>query len=222
MEQSLADIMSKINEQQSYDMRTAWGVALKEMANRQINYKESIVGVFDNLQQAGVTLLSSTESIGTKAANFFQSIAENILETMAKIIMQGLVTNAIMSMFGMGGGSSGISTLANTIPKAIRPFASGGDFAPGVALVGENGPELVRFGTTGHVYNNTETNRMLGGQGPANIKFDIKNESGTPVQAEQTGTSFNGDEYIIGVVLKAVNTNKNNIRGILKGAVATT
>ncbi len=224
MEQSLADTMSKINEQQSYDMRTAWGVALKEMANRQINYKESIVGVFDNIEQAGVTLLSSTESIGTKAANFFQSIAQNILETMAKIIMQGLITNTVMSIFGMG--SSGNPFTSSNWGKMsgsgfLPMFASGGDFAPGVALVGENGPELVRFGTTGHVYNNTETNRMLGGQNPVSLKLDIKNESGTPVQAEQTGTSFNGEEYIVGVVLKAVSTNKSNIRGILKGAVAT-
>ena len=41
------------------------------------------------------------------------------------------------------------------------------------------------------------------------------------LQAEQTGSSFNGEEYVIGVVLKAVSTNQGGLRSMIKG-VATT
>jgi hypothetical protein len=52
------------------------------------------------------------------------------------------------------------------IPGRQIAFAAGGTFGPGVALVGEEGPELVRFNGGGRVFSNTDSKSMarsLGG-----------------------------------------------------------
>jgi hypothetical protein len=48
----------------------------------------------------------------------------------------------------------------NTIP--VPQFAKGGLAQPGLAIVGEQGPELVRFNRPGQVYNANDTKSMLG------------------------------------------------------------
>jgi len=51
------------------------------------------------------------------------------------------------------------SKLMNNIPQ----FASGGSASPGMAIVGEQGPELVRFNRPGHVFTASETRGMMSG-----------------------------------------------------------
>jgi phage host-nuclease inhibitor protein Gam len=61
-------------------------------------------------------------------------------------------------------------------PRASSPgrqfaFASGGSFTPGYAVVGEDGPELVKFNGSGRVYSNAESKAMattLGATGRGN------------------------------------------------------
>jgi hypothetical protein len=44
----------------------------------------------------------------------------------------------------------------------VPQFAKGGLAQPGLAIVGEQGPELVRFNRPGQVYNDNDTKSMLG------------------------------------------------------------
>jgi hypothetical protein len=64
-------------------------------------------------------------------------------------------------------------------------------------------------------------NPSAASKGGVNVSIHLTNESGQQLQAEQTGSSFNGEEYVIGVVLKAVSTNQGGLRSMIKG-VATT
>lgn len=54
-----------------------------------------------------------------------------------------------------------VSGLANVAMIEQQKFALGGRARPGMALVGEFGPELVQFDEAGTVYNSRETQRML-------------------------------------------------------------
>jgi len=45
----------------------------------------------------------------------------------------------------------------------IPAFATGGDYKGGLALVGEEGPEMINFNQGGRVYNATQTSSMLSG-----------------------------------------------------------
>lgn len=146
--------------------------------------------------------------------------------------MQGLVMNAIMSAFGLGGfGGGSISTpgfgsgdTTLSIGGAIvSPFAKGGYAQRGLALVGEEGPELLDLDTPARVYTAEQTARTLrmangggNGSGIENIKVEIRNESGQPVQASRSNATFNGKDMIISIVLQAIANNEQNSQNMIR------
>lgn len=75
--------------------------------------------------------------------------------------------------------------------KQVRGFATGGsNLSPGLALVGERGPELVNLPTGATVYNNNRSMDMLSGMGGGSViingNFDIGLEK-LYVRLEQVG-----------------------------------
>lgn len=234
LEQELANVQKQINDNSVYDFKSGWTQALDEIANRQVNFKEQVVNVFDSINGSLVTLVSSTGSAKDKFKQFCQDVTNTILKSMTQIIIQGLITKAILGAIGFSGGSKVTQTATgwvqefrngvkvSNMPTNIRTHASGG-FASGGewAMVGEQGPELVRFGSAGRVYNNNETKSMLGGGNPQNIKIELKNESGTQLKADEASVSFDADTMIISTVIKGVGNNTLGIRNMLKGAATT-
>lgn len=68
-------------------------------------------------------------------------------------------------------------------------FAKGGQALPGLAMVGEQGPEIVRFNTPGQVYTASETRQMLSGGSDEETKAilrDIKTETKASVTVQST------------------------------------
>ena len=65
------------------------------------------------------------------------------------------------------------------------------------------------------VYSHNQSKKLLG-NGNVNIKLDIHNESGVPVTAEAQGTTFDGEQYVMSVVLKGIANNTMGSRTILK------
>lgn len=55
----------------------------------------------------------------------------------------------------------------------LRGFAEGGYYPGGLAMVGENGPELINFSDPGMVYNATQTSRIL--TGGEDVVVEIRN-----------------------------------------------
>jgi outer membrane murein-binding lipoprotein Lpp len=53
------------------------------------------------------------------------------------------------------------SGLVNTYGLAVPAFASGGAYSGGLALVGEQGPELINFNSGGTVHNARSTASMM-------------------------------------------------------------
>jgi tape measure domain-containing protein len=76
----------------------------------------------------------------------------------------------------------------------ISAYARGGRFLPGWALVGEQGPELVKFNGTGNVYTAQQTRKMLANQAPqprnsrAGMTLNVVNHY---PQAEPTSVTTN-------------------------------
>lgn len=87
------------------------------------------------------------------------SIFRQILEGKGSVAS---LANAFSTRWERGGYNAQHVNGAMQVAKALG-YANGGDPSVGkVALVGEHGPELVRFNLPGHVYSNEETNSKLG------------------------------------------------------------
>lgn len=236
LEAELANTIKQINDNSVYDFKSGWTQALDEIANRQVNFKEQVVSAFDSIEGSLVTFISSTGSAKDKFKTFCQDVTNTILKSMTQIIIKGLITKAIMAAIGLGGGGGVISngsllgsinnspyaSLAGGFIGYTGARASGGNVkAGGTYLVGENGPELLHMGSqSGRVYNNRQTDAMLGG-GIENVKVEVINRSGQEVKSDNASVRFDGKTMIISTVLEAVNNNTMGMRTVLKG-VATT
>ena len=81
---------------------------------------------------------------------------------------------------------------------------------------------MVDFSTPGRVYTAAQTKAMFSGESRSgsnniNIKVELINESGTPLEAQQTSTTWDGESYVIGILIKAISTNRGGIKTLLKG-----
>ena len=75
------------------------------------------------------------------------------------------------------------------ITQQPPPFARGGQALPGLAMVGEQGPEIVRFNTPGQVYTAAETRAMLKpgtDEETKTILREIKTEAKASVTVQST------------------------------------
>jgi len=113
----------------------------------------------------------------------------------------------------MGGGGGGVSDMVGNFLNSIfgGARASGGPVVPGKAyLVGERGPELLVPGMAGTVIPN---HRMT-----PQVTVQVINNTGIQTRAKQTQPHFDGQKWVVGVVLDAVNRNVGGMRDVLKGA----
>ncbi len=210
------------------DYKTAWEDALDYIRNKTYDQRATIQSgiddILDSFTSFGQNMLTESKSIGERFDDLFKTLANSIMNTMMKVIMQGLIMKSIMGMFGMGGTSGGIGDVKMyTDMSGWSPvsFHAKGGLADGWAVVGERGPELVNFSQPGRVYTAEQTAKALNGNGsPNNVKVIIENKSGQQVKATSASTQFNLKDMVINVVLEAVSNNDGGINNILKGALA--
>ena len=253
LEKELAENMKKLHELES---QTDWTAGLMQLGRSMKEYQQdigsaltsgfnsltgTIEGIFDNM-------LTSNESFATRMKNLYVSIANTILNTMMKVIMQGLIMNSILQAFGLAGGTKfstvdfgysdtavgsylnnetfagGASKWTYSTPKA---FASGGYITPGYYMAGEEGRELIQMSGNGYVHNARETSNILAsaaknqGSGTSidSVEVRIINEGGQQVKTTKTDTQIDGKKLIVSTVLEAVATDYMGARTMLKGAV---
>jgi hypothetical protein len=75
------------------------------------------------------------------------------------------ISDATLSALNAILGNNGLTKITSPGVIPVPQFASGGLAQPGLAIVGEKGPELVRFNRPGQVYTASETKAMLGNDG---------------------------------------------------------
>ena len=247
IEKQLADTISQIHNNAAYNMKTGWQQALVELANQQVNFKDTFTSAFGSIEGSLVNLVSSTESAKDKFKKFCEDVTKTILQAMAQIIIRGLITKAIMGAIGMGGGSSfsfggfgGTNWGANPFSGRLFALASGGyisgpgtgtsDSIPAMLSNGEyvirsaavdriGVATLNRMNKMGHFANGGYVGSGGNGYGP-NVVINIENNTGVPVDAEQTGSSFDGEKWVIGVVMNGIANNTMGMRSMLKGGMA--
>lgn len=127
--------------------------AMKRLPSALVSALSGINGAMYN---AGVHLMAAL-------IHGIQSLAGNVLHAItSKLPGSGLLHSAASSIFNIAG------------------FASGGSVKRGqVAVVGENGPELVRFGSSARVYSNAQSRRMAsGGGGGGGVTVNVTVQGG--------------------------------------------
>lgn len=88
--------------------------------------------------------------------------------------------------------NQGVSEVGGTDSTAEIPaFASGGRYQGGMALVGEQGPELINFNKPGMVYNSTQTAGILSGDGELADKVQRLAEAVEMLRYEARATAVN-------------------------------
>ena len=241
LRQEFAAANQALQEAQATDLKSSWDNALEYIKNKQFNQFETIKGGFDDILSTmtnfGQNMITEQKSFSEMADSLFKDLANSIMNTMLKVIMQGLVMNSIMSIFGMGGGGGfDLGGILNNPSKFsvggtsyaggsfMGKFAQGGYTGRGWALVGEEGPELLDLKTPGRVYTADQTRAALSGSaagGTTKIIVQLENKSGTQLKASEQNTTFDGKNYVVSVLLEAVTTNYMGTQNILRGALGT-
>ena len=250
IETQLAEVVKQINDNSVNDFKNGWEQALRELANQQINFKDRFMDVFSGIENGLVNLISATGSAKDRFKNFLNEITNSILKAMAQIIVRGLVMNAVMSIFGGGfGGSVGFGNLSSMSSLARSftggsllgyGFASGGfvrgagtsssDSIPAMLSNGEyvlNASAVKRIGIPRlNAMNHFAGGGYVGGYAPTgdnapNVVINVDNQTGSDVTMEQNGSKFDGEKWIISVVMKGMANNTMGMRSAFKGVTST-
>ena len=205
---------------------------------------ELIAGVVLDSQSSLETffknVLTGAKSFGDSLLDFVNDILGNIMSQISKMMASALVNKFLSSFFGSmfgfadGGFVRGYATggtvygPGTSTSDSIPAMLSRGEYVMNAAAVSRLGVPLLDALNQGQMPGFAEGGAVMAtttipavNKGGVNISIHLTNESGQQLQAEQTGSGFNGEEYVIGVVLKAVSTNQGGLRNMIKG-VATT
>lgn len=137
------------------------------------------------------------DSLGDYFQNFLDSILRSWTNTMAQMMTENIMSGSFgVWLKGLFGGGRAIG----------GPVSAGRTY-----LVGERGPELFTPNSSGTII----PNHALGG---GNITVQVVNPPGIPLRAKTSQPQFDGKQYIVSVILEALNSNTGGIRDAL-GAV---
>ena len=147
-------------------------------------FKNLFTNIFDNaksLASKAIDGISDTaQKIGGGAKNVAEKVWDGVTDVAEKV-WDGVTNVASNVGNAVASGAKAVgevaSKIGNSIAKGIKNifgFATGTQSAPrGLAIVGEKGPELVKFRGGEQVVNNTNTQKLLSGTGSSNNNFSI-------------------------------------------------
>ena len=98
----------------------------------------------------------------------------------------GVSSGGIAGLFS--GTSSGGAAAASGGSSFLPPGFARGGVAKGMAIVGENGPELINVGSPSRVFSNASSKHMIGNSAP--VVVNISNTSGAEITAQQSGPNL--------------------------------
>ena len=233
IEKQLADVITKVHQNAAYNVREGWRMGLYEIANQQTNFKDLTVSMFNAFETGLTNIVTGTQSAKEVFKNFFR----DIIKQLTQILIRSLITQAIMRAIGVktgpvsvgsigsGGVFSGLDFSGGSLYEAgagisVSGFARGGNVSAGqVAVVGEQGPEVVRFGSPGRVYSNSDSRALLWQQEPPVVNIEIVNNTDTQMKARQEN-SFDGVKQLKRVIIETVNSGLYTNEGGLRDNVA--
>lgn len=238
IEKNLVEAQQKLWEMAGRNLKSRLKEATRQYQEETVNYADLAKSTFDStMSNINSTWTSNLEAMATGTKSFskglisiFKDMTNSIIKMMVNLSFQQYLQPKLQSLFGgvvggignIGGGartlSSGRSFSSAFSSRGFSKFASGGVAPTGMTLVGENGPELLQFNASHRIYNASQTRKMLGGNQGNNVTVNIINQSGQALESEQQSSRFDGENYIIDVMVKAVTNNKGGARDAIKAA----
>ena len=241
IEKNLVEAQQKLWEAAGRSLKTSLQEAARQYKQETTNYADLAKSTFDStMSSINSAWTNNLEAMATGTKSFskglisiFKDMTNSIIKMMVNLSFQQYLQPKLQSLFGRvaggignigigrgnvssfsGGGSFRAAFTGNSMGK----FASGGIAPAGMTLVGENGPELLQFNSSHRIYNASQTRKMLGGNQGNNVTVNIINQSGQALESEQQSSRFDGENYIIDVMVKAVTNNKGGARDAIKAA----
>lgn len=140
---------------------------------------EDVTGIgldgLDSLADGLSNIVAEVRSVNDAFAmmrDVFQSVIQDMIAALVRLGIQKAITAAIGAFTGGGGGLPGTAGGMDLRGFSIPGFAGGTNFAPGgLALVGEEGPELINLRRGSQVIPNHELSSMGGGGNAYNNTF---------------------------------------------------
>jgi hypothetical protein len=224
-----AEIQRKAQEEElkaQEDYRTQYGTVWEGIVEGVKKYQEELEKTFITGKAVVSQVTSGMESafssfFDTTSEKFmdFGELAKNILQSIYMSIMQNLVVKQLVGgimggLFHEGGVVMHQGGMVMHAGGLVGRSGSGGGYVPRYhvgGLSGDERPAILQTGEgvlsrRGMANLGALNGGMAGGGGNVNVVINLENESGTPVKAEQSGVKFDGESYIVGVVLKNIDS----------------
>ena len=210
------------------------------MADIVLDTQSSFESFFKNV-------LTGQKSFGDAFMDLLNGLLDSIVKSIAETMAAQVVNQFLSWILPMGGGNmvntpiGGHNVAFPRVPgKAGGGFITGpgtatSDSIPAMLSDGEyvinadavrkigvptlnaiNTGAVSRFAQGGYVSSMVNDNVRAGGAPP--IVLNITNETGSPVTAEQTSSNFDGERWVLGIVLDGFANNKMGLRSMVKGA----
>ena len=237
IEKNLLESQQKLWELAGRSLKTSLQEAVRQYKQETTNYADLAKSTFDStMSSINSAWTNNLEAMATGTKSFskgikdiFKDMTNAIIKMMIQLTFQQYVMPKLQGLFGgvvngIGslGAAKGTSSFAGggSFSSAFtgNKFASGGVTNPGLMLVGENGPELLQSSGSHRIYTASETRRLIGGTTSNNIVVNIVNQSGQELESKQQNSRFDGENYVIDVVVRAMESNKGGMRDAIKAS----
>lgn len=238
IEKNLVEAQQKLWELAGRSLKTSLQEAARQYKQETTNYADLAKSTFDStMNSINSAWTNNLEAMATGTKSFskgirdiFKDMTNAIIKMMIQLTFQQYVMPKLLSLFGgvvngIGslGAAKGTSSFAggSLFRSAFmgNRFAAGGKTDPGLMLVGENGPELLQSSGSHRIYTASETRRLMGGGATSNnVVVNIVNQSGQELESKQQNSRFDGENYVIDVVVRAMESNKGGMRDAIKAS----
>lgn len=238
IEKNLLESQQKLWELAGRSLKTSLQEAARQYKQETTNYADLAKSTFDStMSSINSAWTNNLEAMATGTKSFskgikdiFKDMTNAIIKMMIQLTFQQYVMPKLQGLFGgvvngIGslGAAKGTSSFAggSSFSSAFtgNRFAAGGKTNPGLMLVGENGPELLQSSGSHRIYTASETRRLMGGGATSNnVVVNIVNQSGQELESKQQNSRFDGENYVIDVVVRAMESNKGGMRDAIKAS----
>lgn len=237
IEKNLLESQQKLWELAGRSLKTSLQEAARQYKQETTNYADLAKSTFDSTMNSINSawtnnlevMATGTKSFSKGIRDIFKDMTNAIIKMMIQLTFQQYVMPKLLRLFGgvvngIGsiGAAKGTSSFAggSLFSSAFmgNRFAAGGKTDPGLMLVGENGPELLQSSGSHRIYTASETRRLMGGATSNNVVVNIINQSGQELESKQQHSRFDGENYVIDVVVRAMESNKGGMRDAIKAS----
>ena len=237
IEKNLLESQQKLWELAGRSLKTSLQEAARQYKQETSNYADLAKSTFDStMSSINSAWTNNLEAMATGTKSFskgikdiFKDMTNAIIKMMIQLTFQQYVMPKLQGLFGgvvngIGslGAAKGTSSFAGGSSFSMaftgNRFAAGGKTNPGLMLVGEDGPELLQSSGSHRIYTASETRRLMGGTTSNNVVVNIVNQSGQELESKQQNSRFDGENYVIDVVVRAMESNKGGMRDAIKAS----